>query len=60
LHSYVVRLSVSKISQNVFDEFRRVFGGVRRVTSNKRSDVGGDPDHDANPGIVKGIITFAE
>ena len=27
------------------------------MTSNKRLDFGGDPDHDADSGIFKGIFT---
>ena len=37
--------------KNLSTNCGEIFGGEGGVTSNRRIDFGGDPDHDADPGI---------
>ena len=37
-----------------------IFIEVGCVTSNKRLGFGGDPDHDADQGIIKGILPLQD
>jgi len=53
-----VRSSVRRrTKKNCRGILMKYFGRVECATSNKRLDFRGDPDHDVNPGIFKGIFT---
>jgi len=47
------------ITQEVVNEFLRIFSTMVCLTSNESFDFGVDPDHDPDPGIFKGIFAIA-
>jgi len=47
-----VCLSAGRITPEVVDDFDEFFGRVRRATSNKRLNFGGDPNHDTDTGFL--------